>query len=169
MVTAAVHLVCGATGAGKTTYAIDLTERLGGVRFSIDAWMTALFWMDSPLPLVPEWSLERVERCYRQIGVVAVSVARRGVPAILDLGFSQRSSRARFAGLAREAGLAAQLHFVDVAVDERWRRVEARNSAKGATHQLDFAVTREMFDFVEGMWEPPEADEMATLNGVVAV
>jgi adenylate kinase family enzyme len=29
-----VHLVCGSTGAGKTTYAEALSKRIGGVRFS---------------------------------------------------------------------------------------------------------------------------------------
>jgi len=38
-----IHLVCGSTGAGKTTYARALSERIGAVRFSIDEWMTALF------------------------------------------------------------------------------------------------------------------------------
>ncbi len=42
-----VHLIAGSTGAGKTTYARALAEQVGGVRFSIDEWMTALFWMDS--------------------------------------------------------------------------------------------------------------------------
>ena len=39
-----IHLICGSTGAGKTTYALELAERIGAVRFSIDEWMTALFW-----------------------------------------------------------------------------------------------------------------------------
>ena len=58
-----IHLICGSTGAGKTTYALQLAEKLYAVRFSIDAWMAALFWMDTPQPLDPAWSIERVERC----------------------------------------------------------------------------------------------------------
>ena len=30
------HLVCGSTGAGKTTYALSLVRRCNGVHFSID-------------------------------------------------------------------------------------------------------------------------------------
>jgi predicted kinase len=66
--------------------------------------------------------------------------------------------RDRYAALAREDGLAARLHLLDVPVDERWRRVEARDRAGG---ELDFAITRAMFDFVETMWEPPTAGELA--------
>ena len=43
-----IYLICGSTGAGKTTYAIQLTAKVGAVRFSIDEWMKALFWMDAP-------------------------------------------------------------------------------------------------------------------------
>jgi len=44
--------------------------------------------------------------------------------------------------------------------------VEARNAQKGETYQLGFDVTREMFDFVEGLWEPPTDAEMLAYNGV---
>jgi len=53
--------------------------------------------------------------------------------------------------LAKDAGLSVQLHFIDAPADERWRRVETRNARRGETYQLDFDVTREMFDFVEGL------------------
>ena len=159
-----IHLVCGSTGAGKTTYAIALGERLGGVRFSIDEWMTELFWMDTPIPMQFEWSIERVRRCEAQIFAVARQVAARAIPSVLDLGFGTAAQRTKFAALATEAGLVAQLHFVDVPADERWRRVMRRNETKGETHRLD--VPRDMFEFMERMWEPPSDAEMAALKGV---
>jgi predicted kinase len=161
-----IHLICGSTGAGKTTYASRLSDRLDGIRFSIDEWMAALFWMDTPQPLDPAWSLERVERCLAQIWSVALQVASRNVPCVLDLGFSRAQSRVKFADLAKAAGLSVQLHFIDVPVEERWRRVEARNARKGETYQLGFDVTREMFDFVEGLWEAPTQAEMLACSGI---
>ena len=163
-----VHLICGSTGAGKTTYSLRLSDRLGAVRFSIDEWMAALFWMDTPQPLDPAWSMERVERCLTQIWTVVLQIAARNVPCVLDIGFGQRQSRTRFAELATGAGLSVQLHFIDVPAQERWRRVEARNAQKGETYQLGFDVTREMFDFVESLWEPPTDAEMLAYNGVRA-
>jgi predicted kinase len=160
-----IHLVCGSTGAGKTTHAEALSKRIGGVRFSIDEWMTALFWMDSPQPIEAAWSMERVERCLALIWSTAVRIAERGVPCVLDVGLSQAASRARFV-LAREQGLSTQLHFVDVPAQERWRRVEERNRVKGSSNHLPFNVTREMFDFVEALWEPPTDAELAASNGV---
>ena len=84
-----VHLICGSTGAGKTTYALRLSDRLGAVRFSIDEWMAALFWMDTPRPLDPEWSMERVERCLTQIWAVVLRIAAQNVPCVLDIGLGQ--------------------------------------------------------------------------------
>jgi predicted kinase len=161
-----VHLICGSTGAGKTTYALRLSEHLGAVRFSIDEWMAALFWMDTPRPLDPEWSMERVERCLTQIWAVVLRIAAQNVPCVLDIGLGQAQSRTRFAELAGDAGLSVQLHVLDVPAEERWRRVEARNAQKGETYQLGFDVTREMFDFVEGLWEPPTEAEMLAYNGI---
>jgi len=76
-----IHLICGSTGAGKTAYALRLSDHL--------------------------------------------------VPCVLDLGFSQTQSRAKFADLAKAASLSVQLHFIDVPAEERWRRVETRNTQKG--------------------------------------
>jgi predicted kinase len=161
-----VHLICGSTGAGKTTYARQLAERIGAVRFSIDEWMTTLFWMDTPNPLQAAWSMERVERCYSQIWTVAPQVAAQRVPCVLDLGFTQANSRARFVALAGEAGFSVQLHLLHLPVEERWRRVQARNGKRDDAYQLPFDVTREMFDFVETLWEPPTQEEMATCDGI---
>jgi predicted kinase len=161
-----IHLICGSTGAGKTTYACALADRIGAVRFSIDEWMSALYWMDTPQPLFPSWSMERVARCNAQIWTTASQVAKRGVPCVLDLGLGQAVSRANFVTQAEDSGLSVQLHFIDVPAEERWCRVQTRNAEKGVTHQLPFDVTREMFDFVETIFEPPTDEEMAQCNGV---
>jgi len=162
---ALIHLICGSTGAGKTTYARALSERIGGVHFSIDEWMAALFWMDNPHPTDPAWAIERVERCMVQIWATACLVAARGVTCILDFGFGTSELRSRFASLAREAGLSVQLHVLDISADERWRRVQQRNA--DGSGQLAFAITREMFDFVETTWQAPDEGEMSRYNGVI--
>lgn len=122
--------------------------------------------MDSPQPIEPAWSIERVERCLTQIWSTASQVAKRGVPCVLDVGLGQAAVRARFVKLADGLGLSVRLHFVDVPAEERWRRVEARNARRGDNDHLPFDVTREMFDFVETLWEPPTDEEFAVCNGV---
>jgi predicted kinase len=166
MTSARLHFLVGATGAGKTTYALRFCNEIGAVRFSIDEWMSALFWMDSPQPIQPAWTMERVERCSERIWDTAVRVAARGTPCMLELGFSRRANRLKYASLASAVGLSVQLHVLDVPADERWRRVQRRNAQPDAARQLSFAVTREMFDYMEAFWEPPTAEEMARYAGV---
>ena len=43
--------------------------------------------------------------------------------------------------------------------------MQARNRDRGETYRLE--VTREMFDFVETLWEPPDDVEMQRLDGVL--
>ncbi len=159
-----IHLVCGSTGAGKTTYAGKLSRQLGAMHLSIDDWMVALFSPDMPQPLDWAWIGERVARCERQIAAAALRLGRLGVPSILDLGLLRGDDRRRVAALATEAVLAVHLHFIDVDAAERWRRIEGRNDKRGETFRL--TVTRPMFDFIETIWQPPDADEMAALDGV---
>lgn len=158
-------IVAGSTGAGKTTYARDLATRLGGIRFSIDDWMTNLFWMDSPQPIAFEWTMERITRCEAQILEQVAVLAPLGIPAILDLGFTRTDHRARFADAAAKIGATASLHWVNVSPKERWQRVQQRNLEKGETFAM--AVDRAMFDFMEGQWQPPSAEEIRALNGKI--
>lgn len=153
------HLICGATGAGKSTYAHALAEREGAVRFSVDEWMATLFWRDAPQPLTYEWALERTRRCEAQILAVVAAMGARGVDAVLDLGFFSRDQRMRVAAAVAEGGGAARLHYLPVPEAVRWARVARRNDEQGDTYS--FTVTRGIFDFAEGLFEPPGEDELA--------
>jgi predicted kinase len=166
MPSAPLHFLVGSTGAGKTTYALRFCERVGAMRFSIDEWMSALFWMDAPQPIEAAWAMERVARCSAQIWATAVHAAKLGIPCVLEMGFASRSTRARYASMAEEEGLAVQLHVLDAPRDERWRRVQHRNAGSDGGGQLAFPVTREMFDFTETFWEPPTEDEMTRYGAV---
>jgi predicted kinase len=161
-----LHLICGSTGAGKTSYAMALSERLGAVHFSIDDWMVRLYGPDAPQPPDWGWISTRVRRCEDLIAAMALQTAQRGVDAVLDLSFLRITDRERFATMARDAGLSVRLHYVDVDADERWRRVCERNTSKGETYRV--TVTRFMFDGIESMWQPPSTAELTALDGVRA-
>jgi predicted kinase len=126
--------------------------------------MGTLFWMDSPQPIQYAWAMERIDRCEKLIFENVRRLAKLGVPSILDLGFTRTDHREKFATLARGADLPIRLHWIDVPQEERWRRVMQRNRQRGETYEMD--VDREMFDFMEGIWEAPTQAEMAALNGI---
>ena len=151
---AKIYLITGGTGAGKTSYALQLAAEQGAIRFSIDDWMTRLFWMDSPKPISFEWAMERIGRAEAQIWETAQQILAQGLSVILDLGFTKAAHRQKFLDLAKEADVEAALHWVDVPAKERWRRVQLRNAEKGETFAME--VPREMFDFMESEWDAPE-------------
>jgi predicted kinase len=162
----AFHLICGPTGSGKTTYSLDLAQRLNAVRFSIDEWMINLFGKDRPEPLPADWVMQRVGRCEQQIGRVAAQCARAGVAVVLDLSFLQAGSRADFAAIAGQAGCSVALHLLDLPAEERWNRVQARNESRSKTYSLP--VSQAIFDFMEKLWQPPSAAEMHAYHGIHA-
>ena len=160
------HLVAGSTGAGKTTAAREIAERVGGVRFSIDEWMNALYWMDCPEKNDFPWAIERVGRCEAQIEVVARELALVGVDAVLDLGFTTRGQRMGWLKRAQTAGVSCVLHVLEVDAEVRWERVCERNRGESGTYA--FVVTREMFCFMEERWEAPSVEERAEFDGAAS-
>jgi predicted kinase len=158
-----IHLVIGSTGAGKSTYARGLAERQGGVRFIIDEWMRELFGPDRPEDAGYEFYAPRIERCEKRIWSLVLQLVRAGVPSVLEIGLTERAARAAFYRKAAAAGLQVKLHCLEAPPALRWQRVEARNRERGETFALQ--VTREMFDFVEQMWEPPDEAELAAHEG----
>jgi predicted kinase len=141
-------------------------QQTNGVRFSVDEWMNVLFWPDCPEKNDLGFALDRIVRCETQIAAIAQQLAAAGIDAILDLGFTQREHRLSWLSRAREAGVPCQLHALDLPAESRWARVRARN--QGDSDTFTFAVTREMFDFMEARWELPDAAERALFQASVA-
>lgn len=158
-----VHLICGLPGAGKTTYSEQLRLDLSAVRFSIDDWNDRLFFMDRHPTSDFEWFYERVQRCCAQMRDTAQQVIDAGRPAIFDCGLTNRHERQIFYDWADERGISTSLHFLDIEKNERWTRVQRRNAERGETFRLE--VTRDMFDFMNTIWEAPDTKELATHLG----
>jgi len=119
-----------AFGGGGDRGGEEYGGAVGGVRFSIDEWMTALYWMDCPEKNDFAWALERVGRCEAQIEAVARELARVGVDAVLDLGFTTRAQRREWLEMARLAGVECELHVLEVDAEVRWERVLERNRGR---------------------------------------
>jgi predicted kinase len=112
-----------------------------------------------PDPVEFEWMMERVERCESQIWSVAAGVMATGGSVVLDLGLMRRTDRARVAEIARACDLPARFHLVTAPRDVRRARVMARNEVAGEAFTI--VVPPQMFDFMEGVYEAPDAEELA--------
>lgn len=151
-------IVCGLTGAGKTTYSIRLCDEINAIRFSIDPWMQTLFAKDMTA-LDFSWMMERVERCQDQIWSVSEQILQRGGNVVLDLGFTTKDQRALFIDKARAMGLTAEVHYLQAPAEIRRQRVYQRNAEKNpAVYAFD--VTDDMFDFMEPRFEVPDENEL---------
>ena len=156
--TATLHVVFGPSGAGKSTYAKEFARREPAVHFAIDDWMARLFAADMPEPIEFAWMMERVERCESQIWSTAAGVIATGTSVILDLGLMRKTDRARVAEIAAAVELPIQFHFVTAPQDVRRARVLERNEVRGESFAMP--VNQEMFDFIEGVYEAPDAAEL---------
>jgi predicted kinase len=154
-----IHLVCGAVGAGKTTYSRKLAHDRQALHLSIDEWMTNLFAPDvQDLPDVA-WMVERFERCEVQMWELCKQLVAQHKEVVLDLGFIKQSQRDKFRRLAKEAEIPTLLHYLYASEQTRRQRVNKRNQDKNGTYS--FEVTEFMFNFIEGWMEPPTDEELA--------
>ena len=152
-------LIVGLTGAGKTTYSDEESVREKAVIYSIDRMMKSLFWGDMPERPDMNWFVEnqkwytdRITRCEDFIEGEIAKLAKLGISCILDLGFTSQAHRHKYISMAKEHGMKPEVHFLDIPLDVRWKRVEKRNDEKSKTYSMD--VSREMFDYMETIFEP---------------
>src|SRR5580765_7572887 len=162
---AQLNVIFGPCGAGKTTYAHTFARREKAVAFILDDWMARLFGPDMPDPIEYEWMVERVGRCESQIWSCAAAVMATGTSVILDIGLMRRADRERVRQIAEATGLPLVFHFVDAPQDVRRNRVANRNVVRGENFAIE--VTPDLFDFIEGVYEPPEPVELT--GAVVSV
>lgn len=165
-------IVFGMTGAGKTTYCDHLFSQSVGHVFSIDRWMKALYWQDMPdQPDIKwfqdnqDWYVQRIARCESLITQEVNKLLALGTSCILDLGFSTVAHRQTFIQLGEKAKVNITLHFLDVPKQERWQRVEKRNSEQAATFSMH--VDEGMFNYMEDIFEPcseTEAPYLVTIT-----
>lgn len=149
-----LRLVCGPTGAGKTTYSISLSEEVKATRFSIDPWMQALFAKDMT-SLDFDWMMERVKWCCGQIWEICEQILKMDGNVVLDLGFTIKEQRTVFTSRGAELKINAEIHYLDAPEDVRKQRVSTRNQDKDPSVYA-FEVTDMTFNFMEPKFEIPD-------------
>jgi predicted kinase len=152
-----VILVCGLPGAGKSTVAKQLVHELGAVRMCPDEWLDAL-----AIDLWDQPARARVEALqWTQIR----ELVALGVPTIIEWGLWTRAERDALREEVHAAGGLIELRFLDVPVEELWRRLEPRNAEPGQTvigrrHLIEWAALFEAPTAEElALYDPPSAPE----------
>jgi hypothetical protein len=70
----------------------------------------------------------------------------------------RKADRARVKEIAQAVDLPLQFHFVTASQDIRRARIGERNSVRGESFAIE--VTPELFEFIEGVYEAPDAEEL---------
>jgi predicted kinase len=140
-------LVSGLPGAGKTTCATALEQRLQAVRLCADDWLDEL-----AIDLWDEEARDRVEQL--QWGL-ARRLLRVGVSVVIEWGTWTRAERARIGDEGRRLGARVELHYLDAPVDVLHRRVAERAKERPA-------ITREQLAAWSQVFEEPDDDEAAS-------
>jgi predicted kinase len=149
---ATVHLLCGKTGSGKTTFARRLEQERRAVALSVDPWMIRLFGQHMPREAFDA----RLRVCMDLLYGLSERLTQLGVDVVLDWGFWSRAdrdaARARFAA----SGAQVVLYFFDVSDDVILRRLKRRSEQPPGD---DYEIPPEMFALLAAKFEPPGGDE----------
>lgn len=151
---ARIHLVEGPVGAGKSTFAAQLSGHHAAPRLALDDWMATLFRPDRPATGVMEWYIERKERCIDQIWKLTCDIIDTGTNVVLELGLIQRRDRMGLYDRVDAAGYDLTVYVLEAPREVRRQRVQERNRRKGETFSME--VPDQIFELASDMWEPPD-------------
>ncbi|HEY5784836.1 MAG TPA: GNAT family N-acetyltransferase [Microlunatus sp.] len=147
-------LFCGLPGAGKSTLAKRLEADGRGVRLCTDDWQAALG--------VSHASGDFHERLQVHLYRHGLNLLRAGVDVILEDGLWLRAERTEKVADARACGARIRLHVFDVPYETLWSRLQERGSGADPTA---YPMTEQELRWAWNLFEPPSADELATVDG----
>jgi len=148
-----VFLIEGPVGAGKSTFSIDLSQKVNAPHINLDSWMVKLFRPDRPSKNIIEWYGVRKERCVDQIWDVALRILNTGCDVILELGLIHAQSRQTMYRCIKDSGHEILIYVLDASKEERRERVRNRNLHRGQTFSME--VSEDVFETASNMWEKP--------------
>jgi len=142
-------IVCGLPGAGKTTHAKMLEEKLGAIRFCPDEWMEAL-----SLDLYDEERRAKIESLQWKL---SQGLLARGLTVIIECGTWNRSERDTLRLGARALGAAVELHSLSAPIQVLFERVQRRGMENPPLTMEDLQRCSEVF-------QTPTAEERALFD-----
>ena len=153
MIETRLILTCGLPGAGKTALARQLAAERRAVRLTKDEWLWALG--SSP------WDRATGEKIEQELWRLAREILSLGLSVVLDFGLWARVERDDMRTVARRLGVGVELHYLDVPIDELWRRIATRNSAPPWDRE---PISRADLDAWLAIFQAPDDAELALFD-----
>ena len=151
-----LHLLCGKIASGKSTLAATLTHTHTAICLSEDHWLASLY--AGEMNSVADY-VRNAGRIRAVLGPLVVDLLKAGNNVVLDFPANTLENRQWMRSLIDAAGVAHQLHLLDVSDEICKARLRARN-AEGSH---DFAATDAQFDLITRYFVAPTAQEGFTL------
>lgn len=146
-------IVCGLPGAGKTTHAKMLEEKIDAIRFCPDEWMEMLL-----IDLYDEGRRSKIESLQWKL---SQDLLAQGLTVIIEWGTWGRSERDALRLGARAFGAAVELHYLSAPREVLFERVQRRGMEDPPLTMEDLQRCFEMF-------QAPTPAEMALFDGYQA-
>ena len=152
---ATLFLICGLPGSGKTTLAKQLELTHNALRLCPDEWIAEI--------LADPNDIAELDRLRDPVESLQWDFAKRalvlGVNVVLEFGFWSRKERDYFRAEAESLGARVELHYLNVDIDELWKRISKRNANLPPG---TFFVSRENLELWARSFEPPTEDEFTS-------
>lgn len=142
-------LICGLPGAGKTTLSRQLAKSISATLLNPDEEM-----VNRKLDLLDETARAIVEADQWER---AQELLKDGKSVIMDNGFWARKERDNLRLEARRLGVGVKLHYLDVPIDELWKRIELRNKTP---ENNGVELNRKQLENAAGCMQAPDHEEM---------
>jgi len=144
--------MCGRPGSGKTTLARRLAVQIPAVALSPDEWMTQL-------GVELHHSLR--EPLSDQLWRLGQELLANGQNVIMESGHWMRDERDEKRVVARTLGVAVELQYLDVPLDELHRRIAQRTAERAWD---SYPMAPEELDGWMALFQPPDASELALFD-----
>ena len=147
-----LYLICGRIGAGKSTLGRELAARPSTLLIVMDEWMSVLFPTENNT--IDDFAILSA-RLRSIMGPHIVSILRQNVSIVLDFPANTVKWRAWMRSLIDEAGVAHELHVLDIPDSICKERLRRRNQDGRHPYQVDEAT----YDLFMSYFVPPQPDE----------
>ena len=147
-----LYLLCGKIAAGKSTLARRLAERPATLLITMDHWMSLLFPTENR---TIEDFARLSARLRAAMGPHVVDILRHDLSVVLDFPANTVNWRSWMRSLITEAGVAHELHVLDVPDTICKERLRRRN----ADGEHPYRVSEENYDLFTSYFLPPGPGE----------
>lgn len=153
-----LHLLCGKMAAGKSTLARELSCSTGALLLSEDDLLSKLY--PGEISDIPAY-VSSSNRLKAALEPIIIDLLRSGLTVVLDFPANTINQRSWLVGLAQQAGVPHQLHYIDCPDEVCREQLLERVSDNPGRVMTD---TLEMFDAITRYFEPPTAEEGLNLR-----